>query len=105
MDPTTAQQRREEVQILDVREDDEWAAGRIEGAHHIPLNQLSARIGELDGDRSVVTVCRSGGRAGKAAKLLTEAGWTAETMDGGITQWESDGLPVTTPEGRPGRVA
>lgn len=105
MDPRTVQERRGEVQVLDVREDDEWAAGRIEGAHHIPLGELSARVGELDRDRPVVTVCRSGGRAGKAAELFTEAGWTAQTMDGGITAWASTGLPVTTPDGEPGRVA
>jgi rhodanese-related sulfurtransferase len=42
MDPRTVRQRREELQILDVRDDEEWAAGRIEGAVHIPLSQLSA---------------------------------------------------------------
>ena len=47
MDPNTVHERRYEVQILDVREDDEWTAGRIEGARHIPLGQLAARVGEL----------------------------------------------------------
>lgn len=104
MDPVTVHERRAEVQVLDVREDDEWAAGRIEGAHHIPLKQLPARTGELDRDRPVVTVCRSGGRAAKATKLLGQAGWTAQTMNGGITAWSDAGLPVTTPQGEPGRV-
>jgi rhodanese-related sulfurtransferase len=105
MDPRTVQQRREELQILDVREDDEWAAGRVDGAVHIPLNQLPTRLGELDRDRPVVTVCRTGGRAGKAAEQLTAGGWSAEVMEGGMQQWERDQLPFTTPEGRPGRVA
>ncbi len=85
MDPKTVNSRRGQVQLLDVREDDEWAAGRIDGAKHIPLSQLPARLGELDRDRIVVTVCRSGGRAGKAAELLAGSGWTTEVMEGGMT--------------------
>lgn len=105
MDPKTVNSRRDQVQLLDVREDDEWSAGRIDVATHIPLSQLPARLGELDRDRTVVTVCRSGGRAGKAAELLRGAGWTAEVMDGGMTSWAQAGLPVTTPDGGPGEVA
>jgi len=59
----------------------------------------------LDRDRPVVTVCRSGGRAGKAATLLAQAGWAAHTMDGGITAWARAGLPVATAGGEPMRVA
>ncbi len=105
MEPRTVQQRREELQILDVREHDEWAAGRIEGAHHIPLGQLVARASELDRERAVVTVCRSGQRASQATDLLTAAGWDAHTMDEGMTGWANAGLPMTTPNGKPGRVA
>ncbi|MFP5369839.1 MAG: rhodanese-like domain-containing protein, partial [Actinomycetes bacterium] len=59
VDPKTVNSRRGQVQLLDVREDDEWSAGRIDGATHIPLSQLPARLDELDRDRTVVTVCRS----------------------------------------------
>lgn len=105
MDTNTVQARRQDIQVLDVREDDEWAAGRIEGAVHIPLGELERRVSELDQNRPVVTVCRSGGRAGKAAEFLTGAGLNAEVMDGGMAQWAKDNLPVTTPDGRPGDVA
>ena len=105
MEPMTVFGRRDEVQLLDVREDDEWAAGRIDGAHHIPLGQLSDRVGELDRDRPVVTVCRSGGRAGKATELLTQAGWDARPMSGGMKAWAQADLPVGTPDGKPGTVA
>lgn len=105
MDPKTVDSRRDQVQLLDVREDDEWGAGRIEGATHIPLDELPARQGELDRDRTVVTVCRSGGRAGKAAEHLNGAGYTAEVMEGGISAWAESGLPVITPDGVPGQVA
>ena len=105
MDTGTVQTNRQDLQILDVREDDEWTAGRIEGAVHIPLGELDRRVSELDRDRPVVTVCRSGGRAGKAAELLSAAGLNAEVMDGGMTQWAEDKLPFSTPKGRPGHLA
>lgn len=104
MDPKTAYAHRDDVVLLDVREDDEWAAGHIDGAQHIPLGELPGRHGELAADRRVVTVCRTGGRAGKATAALTEAGITAETMDGGMNEWAEQQLPVTTGDGRPGTV-
>ena len=72
---------------------------------HIPLGELERRVGELDQNRPVVTVCRSGGRAGKAAELLGAAGLNAEIMDGGMTKWVEDELPLSTPDGRPGYLA
>jgi rhodanese-related sulfurtransferase len=101
VDSNTAYSARDRVQLLDVREDDEWAAGRIDGAVHIPLGELPVRVGELDRDRPVVTVCRSGGRAGRAAGLLTQAGVSAEVMDGGMTAWFQAGLPMTSDTGNP----
>jgi rhodanese-related sulfurtransferase len=95
---------QKDLQILDVREDDEWAAGRVEGAVHIPLGQLATRQGELDSDLPVVTVCRTGGRASKAAEQLAASGMSVQVMEGGMEGWEREGLPISTPEGRPGRV-
>lgn len=105
MDTKTVQANRQDVQVLDVREDDEWTAGRIDGAVHIPLGELESRVDELDRNRPVVTVCRSGGRAGKAAEFLSGAGLNAEIMDGGMTQWAKDKLPFATSDGRPGDLA
>ncbi len=105
MDTKTVQTNRQDIQVLDVREDDEWTAGRIQGAVHIPLGELDRRVSELDRNRPVVTVCRSGGRAGKAAELLGAAGLNAEIMDGGMTKWVEDELPLSTPDGRPGHLA
>ncbi len=105
MDPKTVQANRQDVQVLDVREDSEWTAGRIDGAVHIPLGELERRMSGLDRKRQIVTVCRSGGRAGKAAELLAGAGLQAEVMDGGMTQWDEDELPISTPDGRPGHLA
>lgn len=105
MDPDTVHADRLEVQVLDVREDDEWAAGHIDGAVHIPLGKLEGRVRELDRSRPIVTVCRSGGRAAKAAELLDAAGLDAAVMDGGITRWAEGQLPITTDDGQPGHVA
>ncbi len=66
MDPKTVQEQRHDLQILDVREDDEWIAGRIEGSRHIPLGELSARLGERPepacGDRVPQRWARQQGR-------------------------------------------
>jgi rhodanese-related sulfurtransferase len=105
MDPRTVQDRRGELQILDVREDEEWAAGHIDGAVHIPLGQLPQRIGELDPQRPVITVCRSGGRAGRAADLLTSQGRRAAVMDGGMQRWAREGRSSSAADGSPETVA
>jgi rhodanese-related sulfurtransferase len=105
VDTKTVHANRQDIQVLDVREDDEWNSGRIEGAVHLPLGELERRVHELDRNRPIVTVCRSGGRAGKAAGFLSGAGLQAEVMDGGMTQWVKDELPFPTPDGRPGDLA
>jgi rhodanese-related sulfurtransferase len=104
VDPRTLHQRRDEFQVLDVREDREWLAGRIEEALHIPLGDLPGRLGELDRTRPVVAVCRSGNRSGRAAEFLARAGISAHNLEGGLKRWTKAGLPITTPDGRPGRV-
>jgi rhodanese-related sulfurtransferase len=105
VDPKTVHERRDELQLLDVREDEEWAAGRIDGATHIPLAELPDRLTQLDRNRPLVTICRSGGRAARAADYLSQTGLPAEVLDGGMTHWAETGFPVTTPDGRPGYVA
>ncbi|MDP9434980.1 MAG: rhodanese-like domain-containing protein [Actinomycetota bacterium] len=105
MDPRTLHERQTELQLLDVREDDEWAAGHVDGSRHIPLKELAARLHELDRTAPVITICRSGGRAGRAAELLAAQGLTAEVLDGGLQQWERERLPLRTADGRPGQLA
>jgi rhodanese-related sulfurtransferase len=60
--------------LLDVREDDEWAAGHAEQAVHIPMSELVARIGEVPVDRRVHVVCRVGGRSAQVAQYLIAQG-------------------------------
>ena len=98
--------RRDEVQIVDCREAYEWVAGRIEGAVHIPLNGiLAGKVGELDTNKPVVVVCRSGNRSELGALMLQARGFDAHNLEGGMEDWEREGLPFSTPEGAPGRVA
>jgi rhodanese-related sulfurtransferase len=80
--------------VLDVREPAELAEGRIAGSFNIPLGDLPARLGELDPARPIITVCRSGRRSSRAAELLSAAGFDVADLDGGMTQWTSEGRPV-----------
>lgn len=93
-----------ERDFLDVREEDEWQAGHIDGARHIPLRELSGRVGELAKGRPIVAVCRSGSRSAAAVRGLKQLGYDAENLDGGVTAWTKAGLPLIDEAGRPGRV-
>ena len=104
MEPATLAGRLDQLQVLDVRQPDEWEAGRIEGARHIPLDDLGQRMGEIDRDRPVVTVCRSGERSGRAAEQLRGEGFDAENLEGGMQAWADAGLPYRAADGGPGRV-
>ena len=86
--------RRAGARVVDVRRDDEWAAGHIEGAEHVPLDQLAARADEL-GEGPMVFYCAVGERSLMAAQALTGAGRDAVSLAGGIGAWENAGLPIT----------
>lgn len=88
----------EGAQLIDVRADHEWEAGRIPGAVHVPLPELPQRTGELDQDRPVVVYCRGGNRSSMAAAALAEAGYDAAKMSEGIVGWKAEDLPLE-PEG------
>ncbi len=88
-------QRRSTARILDVREDFELAEGMIPEALHIPMWQLQARLAELDPAVPVIAVCRSGNRSARVADALNGAGFTADTMTGGMIAWTHADLPTT----------
>jgi len=99
-------ERRDDVQIVDCREEWEWQAGRIEGAVHVPLNSIMAGSdGSLDASKPVFVVCRTGNRSELASVMLRARGYDAVNMEGGMERWEELGLPFSTPDGSPGRVA
>lgn len=82
--------------VLDVREDDEWQAGHIDGAVHIPLMQVPARITELPADRQVLVVCRVGNRSARATAYLQAQGVDAVNLSGGMMAWARAGRPVVS---------
>jgi rhodanese-related sulfurtransferase len=86
------------AQLVDVRAEHEWDAGRIEGASHLPLAELSERVGELDRERPVVLYCRGGNRSTMAAEALAAEGFDAVKLSEGIVGWAEAGLPLE-PEG------
>jgi rhodanese-related sulfurtransferase len=98
-------QRKAEVQILDVREPFEWQAGHIEGAVHVPLSQVLAGQVELDQSRPVVAICRMGNRSEVAALMLRARGYEAYNLEGGMEDWEKEGLPFVSEDDGPPRVA
>ena len=79
--------RGEKLYMLDVREPEEWAAGHLEGAKHIPLGQLTGRLHELDKSKEIIVICRSGNRSGLACELLSEKGFDVVNMTGGMNNW------------------
>jgi rhodanese-related sulfurtransferase len=80
--------------LLDVREGEEWSAGRAPGASHVPLAELPDRLDDLDASRSVVCVCRSGSRSRRAALFLIEHGVDAANLEGGMIAWAEAGGPL-----------
>ncbi len=95
VDPQRADElRREGARFVDVRRDDEWAEGHIEGAEHVPLEQLAGRAEEL-GEGPIVFYCAVGERSLMAAQALAGAGRDAVSMAGGIGAWQNAGLPTT----------
>jgi rhodanese-related sulfurtransferase len=91
--------------LLDVREPHEWQAGHAPKARHIPLGDLPRRSSELPEGKPVLTVCRSGHRSARAAKLLAGSGRPVSNVAGGMTAWARAGLPVVAKGGGPGRIA
>jgi rhodanese-related sulfurtransferase len=85
---------REDVIIVDVREDWEYAAGHIPGTVLIPLGQLSSRLSEIPADKTVIAVCRSGNRSDQATALLKQSGFTVHNMTGGMLAWEQAQYPI-----------
>ncbi|ATA60270.1 rhodanese-like domain-containing protein [Geobacillus sp. C56-T2] len=78
----------EPLRIIDVREPDEVAAGKIPGAVNIPLGLIEFRMHELDKKEEYILVCRSGGRSGRAAEFLDSRGYRVVNMTGGMLSWE-----------------
>ncbi len=87
------------AQLVDVRADHEWEAGRIAGATHVPLAELAERTGEIDPERPVILYCRGGTRSTMATDALAHAGFDAAKLGEGIVGWDEAGLPLEPEDG------
>lgn len=97
----------ERAVLLDVRENDEWAAGHAPGAVHVPMGQVVQRLDELTtafSERPVHVVCRSGGRSAQVTAYLKQAGWDAVNVDGGMRAWAAAGRPMVAESNAAPRV-
>ncbi|KOO52476.1 rhodanese-like domain-containing protein [Viridibacillus sp. FSL E2-0187] len=79
-----------ELNLIDVREVDEVAAGIIPTAINIPLGLIEFRMNELDKSKEYIMVCRSGGRSGNATMFLENQGFNVANMDGGMLAWAGE---------------
>ena len=87
--------------LLDVREQDEWDAGHVEGSQHIPIGELLGRLPEIPTDREVVVVCRVGSRSAQVAAYLGQQGYDMVNLTGGLEAWVDAGRPLVSDAGAP----
>ena len=84
--------RGDDIQIIDVREPNEYEIARLSGSRLIPLGQVVARMNEIDAARETVVHCKMGGRSAKAIEALKRAGFSGRLINlkGGITAWSNE---------------
>ena len=89
----------DDIQIVDVREDNEVAVGRIPNSVHIPLGQVLNRMSEIDPSRETVVYCKMGGRSARAIDALQRSGFQGKLVNlkGGILRW-SDEVDPSVPK-------
>jgi adenylyltransferase/sulfurtransferase len=82
----------DDIQLIDVRQPEEWAFSKIEGAKLIPLGEIMNRMGEIDENRETVIHCKSGMRSAQAVQALQRAGFKGQlkNLKGGITAWSNE---------------
>lgn len=80
----------EELNLIDVREDEEVAEGMIPGAKHIRMNDIPARIDEFDKDKEYIFICRSSRRSENVCYYLQDQGYKVRNMVGGMLDWKGE---------------
>ena len=86
---------RDDVVLIDVREQYEYDEVHIPGITLIPLGEVEQRMSEIPTDKTVIMTCRSGNRSGQATDFLRENGFdNVHNMSGGIGAWQAAGLEV-----------
>ena len=94
--PAAAKNARDTVAvfILDVREPNEFAGERIQGAVNIPIRDLPKRVGELPKGKPIIVYCKVGHRGSMAMMFLRGQGYNVQSISGGLDGWKNAGLPV-----------
>jgi rhodanese-related sulfurtransferase len=94
--------------LLDVRENDEWAAGHIPGSVHVPMmrvpQQLQFEPGPLTPDAEIVVVCKVGARSAHVTAWLRRQGYAATNLAGGMLAWQAAGRRLESDGGGPAEV-
>ncbi len=87
-----AREEGEDIQLIDVRQPDEYAFAKIAGAKLIPLGEIISRMDEIDENRDTVIHCKMGGRSARAIEALQRAGFKGNlrNLRGGITAWSNE---------------
>lgn len=104
MEAIEASQQLHGMQVVDVREYYEWAAGHVEGAVHIPLRHLPHRFEELERDRPLLVTCQIGQRSALATDFLRRRGFDAHNLEGGVEAWTAAGLGLVDSSNGKGAV-
>ena len=97
VDPNTVEElrHRDDVVVIDVREDYEYNDGHIPGARLVPLGQVPNRLDEIPKDKTVIAVCRSGNRSSQATNFLRQQGFdNVHNMTGGMNAWSQAGYEI-----------
>ena len=76
--------------LLDVREDSELKIAKIKISKHIPMGEILTRIEEIDIETPIIVMCHSGVRSARVCQYLTENGYDASNLTGGINSWSTD---------------
>ena len=104
METNEAAQQLGSMQVVDVREYYEWAAGHLEGAVHIPLRFIPQRFDEIDREKPVLLICQVGQRSALATAFLRERGYDAHNLEGGVEAWTGAGHKLVDPLAQDGTV-
>jgi rhodanese-related sulfurtransferase len=84
--------------VVDVRRDDEWVSGHVKGAIHIPIDDLTDRIGEVPQDKKVLFICAAGVRSGLACEIAAAMGYDTENLyniEDGTPSWIAGNHPTS----------